>query len=319
MARVGIVGTGKLGTRLAELLVVEQGIDILLLDNRSKLKLAGTIQSLELWKEFIQANCNIDRINSKNISELDLIIVAIKDAYDPRILIQESAYPDWLPADLRCVGITRDIHLLRDVAQFLRGYQGIVLVVTNPVDVVATLLQRWLPTARVLGAGISLDAARMACVCARRLGGTWSDYPCALAGEHGREVVPLVSLWKKLMPESVVEQVIDNYAGFVAEALGLGIRIVEDLGYTLQDSAEVIRQDITWLLAMSETTGFRCFSTVVTDTLCTAWPLRFEAGQLVATVDCLAADERLAIEKSKKSIGEILGGIERDYPDLIRP
>lgn len=101
--------------------------------NRSQDKLRGVVSSLSMWARLIGSSVEVLGNSDLSDEAVDLAVVAVKDAYDPRTLLGKKSHP-WLPDDLRHVGIERDIPLLKDVADRLRGFRGPVLVLTNPLD-----------------------------------------------------------------------------------------------------------------------------------------------------------------------------------------
>jgi L-lactate dehydrogenase len=84
---------------------------------------------------------------------------------------------------------------IRDIAGELRGYAGIVIVVTNPVDVLTWQLAKTagLPPERVLGTGTMLDTARLRHVVGRTLDVDAHSVHAQVVGEHGDSEVALWS------------------------------------------------------------------------------------------------------------------------------
>jgi L-lactate dehydrogenase len=94
------------------------------------------------------------------------------------------------------------LDLLRDnaaivtsLARDLRGYGGIVIVVTNPVDVLTYLFQAvsGLPAERVVGTGTMLDTARLRQILGRELDIDPRSVHAHVVGEHGDSEVVLWS------------------------------------------------------------------------------------------------------------------------------
>lgn len=85
--------------------------------------------------------------------------------------------------------------MVRGLATALRGYPGIVVVVTNPVDVLTYLFQRSsdLPPERVVGTGTMLDTARLRQILGRELGLQARSIHAQVVGEHGDSEVVLWS------------------------------------------------------------------------------------------------------------------------------
>ena len=146
---------------------------------------------------------------------------------------------------------------LANICRGLEGYTGVVVVLTNPVDVMTVLVQEMLPKARVLGSGLSVDEARLK-YCLWKLSlPVDASTRCPLAGEHGPRSVPVFNSWS--WTESYIEKekasVIEEG---VEKARKFGYRVVKRLGYTLQDCAVEFTKDIIFLLKRSG--GTRGFS-----------------------------------------------------------
>ena len=85
--------------------------------------------------------------------------------------------------------------IVRDIATALRGYAGLVVIVTNPVDVLTFEFARTsgLPIERVVGTGTMLDTARMRHVVGRTLNVDAHSVHAQVVGEHGDSEVALWS------------------------------------------------------------------------------------------------------------------------------
>ena len=77
-----------------------------------------------------------------------------------------------------------------------RDYQGILLVVSNPVDILTyvTLKLSGMPANRVLGSGTTLDTARFKCALGEHLGVDPRNVHARIIGEHGDSEIAAWSL-----------------------------------------------------------------------------------------------------------------------------
>lgn len=92
--------------------------------------------------------------------------------------------------------VLRENHvIIQQIAEQLKGYTGIVVVVTNPVDVLTYFLHRYaeLPAHRVIGTGTMLDSARLRFLVGNRLGVNRKNINAQVVGEHGDSEVILWS------------------------------------------------------------------------------------------------------------------------------
>src|SRR4029077_6619000 len=85
--------------------------------------------------------------------------------------------------------------VVRALAASLRGFQGLLVMVTNPVDVLTHVLldATGLPPERVLGTGTLLDTARMRHVLGSELGVSPQSIHMNVLGEHGDSQVAVFS------------------------------------------------------------------------------------------------------------------------------
>jgi len=77
--------------------------------------------------------------------------------------------------------------IARSVATRLEGFEGLLIVLTNPVDVLTQVMTEasGLPRERVLGTGTMLDTARLRETLGRRLGLEARSVHAQVIGEHG--------------------------------------------------------------------------------------------------------------------------------------
>jgi len=85
--------------------------------------------------------------------------------------------------------------IARTFGEKLRGYRGVVIVVSNPVDVITRVMAdaSGLPPERVIGTGTVLDTARLRQVLGRELGLSPNSVHAMVVGEHGDSEVVLWS------------------------------------------------------------------------------------------------------------------------------
>jgi len=85
--------------------------------------------------------------------------------------------------------------ILRELGTKLRGYRGLVVVVTNPVDVLTYVIAEssGLPPERVIGTGTMLDTARLRQALGQELRVDPHSVHAQVVGEHGDSEVVLWS------------------------------------------------------------------------------------------------------------------------------
>jgi L-lactate dehydrogenase len=83
--------------------------------------------------------------------------------------------------------------LVRDVSR--HDPHGILLIASNPVDVLTYAAWKWsgLPASRVIGSGTSLDTARFRRRLAQKYGVASDNVHAYIIGEHGDSQIPVIS------------------------------------------------------------------------------------------------------------------------------
>lgn len=174
-SKVAIIGIGNVGTALAHQIVINHICDDLVLIDLKKER---------TWAEVM------DLKHSLGFSE-------------SKMLIKNGDYADCLDADIVVLtvsgpfkaGMTR-LDMLDKAAVIVKsiteqvmksGFQGIFVVVTNPVDPITYLVKKvsGLPSSRVIGTGTSLDSARLRMLLADTMGVDPRSVDAICMGEHG--------------------------------------------------------------------------------------------------------------------------------------
>lgn len=178
--RIGIIGTGWVGSSIA-ISCLHRGVanELLLHDRRAGLA-EGEAMDLEHGSSFYPAAS----VRSAGIDEMtgaDLVVVA--------------AGRNGGPGESRLDLLRDNAAATRDIAQAFRNYQGVVVMVANPVDVLTAVFTRHsgLPPERVIGTGTMLDTARLRQVLGAELGLNPVSVHAQVIGEHGDSEVPLWS------------------------------------------------------------------------------------------------------------------------------
>jgi L-lactate dehydrogenase len=178
--RVGIIGTGWVGTSVA-ISVAREGVarEILLNDKRPGLA-EGEAMDLSHGAPFLPPV----RVRAAEVAEM-------RDSDAVVIAAGRNGRPDESRLDL----LRDNAAVVRQLGEQLRGHRGLLLMVTNPVDVLTHVLAEasGAPPERVLGTGTLLDTARMRQLVATELGLSPHSVHLNVVGEHGDSQVPLFS------------------------------------------------------------------------------------------------------------------------------
>lgn len=271
---IAIMGVGRLGGNLAQELIRCSTFSKIYLYNRSASRLDSMVLSLRVFASYVGSQTQIQLARDHIPQDVGVVVIAVKENYDPRVLLEKERLPQGFERNVRTIGIKKDLPLVRDVCVKLHGYTGKVVIITNPVDIFTVLVKEWVPTAEVYGLGVTLDAARLA-YCAQQHGIKCFANDCPLGGTHTEKLVQLRSLWNQqsafvTKPELAVDDLLQS-------ALKIGHAIVRGLGFTLHDCVAVFSKDLAWFAGKDTTRKYLCAS-VGNDSSAVAWPLKYSKG-----------------------------------------
>lgn len=97
------------------------------------------------------------------------------------------------PGETRLDLLRDNANIIRDIGARLRDFPGIIIMVTNPVDVLTAVMTSasGLPPSRVLGTGTMLDTARLRQILGQELRVDPRSVHAQVVGEHGDSEVVL--------------------------------------------------------------------------------------------------------------------------------
>lgn len=177
--KVGIIGAGHVGAHVAAMLA-SQGIcgQIALLDTNRNKALAQSqdiADGIAYWPRPVQIWAG----NYGDLADADIVVIAACGAAIEQNRLDELA---------------ATVAVLDQIVPQLKnsGFQGVVVSISNPCDVVAQYLRRALGLT-VIGTGTALDSARLSRRLASLLGVAPQSVSAYMLGEHGDSQVPAFS------------------------------------------------------------------------------------------------------------------------------
>lgn len=177
---IGVVGTGWVGASVAISALQAGAAQELLLHDRNQDLAEGEAMDLSHGSSFYPSA----RVRSASREELlgtDAVVIAAGRGGG---------------ADESRLELLRDnASIVGEIAADFRDYSGIVVIVTNPVDVLTKVFQQesGLPFARVIGTGTMLDTTRLRQILGQRLEVDPRSVHAQVVGEHGDSEVCLWS------------------------------------------------------------------------------------------------------------------------------
>ena len=193
MARLAVVGVGRIGGEVAYL--------------ASSLGIADELVLFDCVPGLLKAQV-LDLQHTGLATEIITDKHAIRDA---DICICSAGLPRNPSVKTRADLLEANSAAVNECAALLKGFNGIVITVTNPMDANNYLLckQSGIPRERCIGFGGQLDSARFA-LALRSRGITGFSF---VLGEHGEHQVPVFSTLSRPVPVPVREEILTELRG----------------------------------------------------------------------------------------------------------
>jgi L-lactate dehydrogenase len=180
--RVAIVGTGFVGSTTAYALLLSKTPAEIVLINRDRRRADGHVQDLRDAEVFSHTT-RVVAGHFDDCCSADVIIITVG--------VSQSGQRSRLESLNETAAILKNLVL--KVARC--NPHGILLIASNPVDVLTYAAWKWsgLPPNRVIGSGTSLDTSRFRRRLAEHYGVASDNVHAYVIGEHGESQVPVTS------------------------------------------------------------------------------------------------------------------------------
>lgn len=177
---VGIIGTGRVGASVAISVLLSGAVDELLLCDAHAEIAEGEAMDLAHGASFYPA-ATVRTATLNEMGSADIIVV--------------TAGRGGRPDESRLELLRDNASIIRNIGLQLVGYRGVIVVVSNPVDVLTQIMTEasGLPPSRVLGTGTMLDTARLRQKLGQLLRLDPHSIHAQVVGEHGDSEVILWS------------------------------------------------------------------------------------------------------------------------------
>lgn len=176
--KIGIIGAGHVGSHVGSALLA-QGLcsQLVLLDSDQK-KAVAQADDLQDMVVFAPRQARVWAGDYSDLTSAGIVVVCASGPICKEDRLEELA---------------ESVRVMDEIIPELKncGFCGILLVITNPVDVVARYLavKLGLPWGRVIGSGTTLDTARQVRELSRRTGAAQHSIQGMVLGEHGESQV----------------------------------------------------------------------------------------------------------------------------------
>ena len=180
--KLAIVGVGNVGATTAYALAQSRLFSEMVLIDIDRKRAQGEAEDLGHVIPFL-APMEIYAGDYPDLADAALIIITAGAAQKP--------------GETRLDLIHQNLRIFRQIVADICRYnsEAILLVVTNPVDILTEVVRRLsgFPTHRVIGSGTVLDTARLKFLLGRRLGVDMRQVHALIIGEHGDSELPVFS------------------------------------------------------------------------------------------------------------------------------
>ncbi len=181
-ARIGIVGAGAVGHTVAASLVAAGLCEQLLIASRTADQANSMAADLDDMRVALGSPVRPRAVTAPGLADCEVVVVAAR-----------ARFSNTRHTDVRLAGMAANAPIIRDLAVNLRGCDGAVIMVTNPVDLMSRLFAEVSGSSRVVGIGSNLDSARYRLILARLLDVPPSSVHGSVIGEHGEALVVCAS------------------------------------------------------------------------------------------------------------------------------
>ena len=183
--RVCIVGCGNVGMAAAFSLIQSGLIRELVLVGHDDEQTEGEVMDLQ------------HAVAAPMKSPIRIIAGTYADAARSSVVVVTAGAPSSDPDVSRLDLLEKNVGIVREIVGKLKaeGFDGILVMATNPVDVLAQVAQEasGLPACRVIGTGTLIDTARLRSLLAEKLGVEPRAVEAYIVGEHGESEIAVWS------------------------------------------------------------------------------------------------------------------------------
>lgn len=176
--KVAIIGMGNVGAAVAHGLIAQGAFDDYVLIDTNEDKVRADALDFQDAAANLNHHANITVNDYEALADADVLISALGN-----IKLQDNPNAD------RFAELPFTSKEVIDISEKIKsvGFRGVLIAITNPVDVVTSLFQHYtsLPKERVIGTGTLLDTARMKRAVGVRFGVDPRSVYGYNLGEHG--------------------------------------------------------------------------------------------------------------------------------------
>lgn len=175
--KVAVIGTGHVGAHVGYALLIQGIADEIVLIDRSEEKLKSEVQDLNDAVAYANNRCVVYAGDYKDLKDCDVIVNTVGNV---GLLVGSTD---------RNVEMNYTVSTIPDSMSKIKesGFNGILINVTNPCDVITRQIANilGLPKGHVFGTGTGLDTSRLLSTLSRYTGIEHNSIDAYMIGEHG--------------------------------------------------------------------------------------------------------------------------------------
>ena len=181
MKKIFLVGTGMVGMSFAYAALNQNLCDELVLCDINKKRAKGEAQDLNHGLAFSKTSMKIYQGDYSDCADAGVVVIC--------------AGVNQKPDETRLQLLQRNLEIFKSIVKPIKdsGFDGIIVVATNPVDIMTRITQKLIgfEPHRVIGSGTTLDSARLRFLLGKYIGVDPRNIHGYVIGEHGdSEFVP---------------------------------------------------------------------------------------------------------------------------------
>jgi L-lactate dehydrogenase len=173
LKKVGIIGAGHVGSHCAFSMILQGTCDEIVLVDIDKAKAVSQAADCMDTGIFLPHRVKVTAGEINDLKDMDMVVISVG-----RIL------PEGRLEEMKLsVSIVKEV-----IPELMKtGFDGFILVITNPVDIITYYVQKLsgLPTNRVIGTGTGLDSARLKKILSEKTNIDSHSIEAYMIGEHG--------------------------------------------------------------------------------------------------------------------------------------
>lgn len=244
---VGVVGSGAVGQAVATALVAAGFCEQLIIASRTLEQAASMAADLDDMRLALGSPTCPHAARTAELQGCQVVVVAAR-----------ARFANTNVTDIRMGGVAANGRIIVELARALRGFGGVVVMVTNPVDLMSRLFAEVSGVRRVVGIGSNLDSARYRLILARMFAVPACVVRGSVIGEHGDTLVVCAS--STTVNGEVVRVPVDQVRSALLIRSG---QISRGIGRTRSGPAGAVLSTLRLLLGLADgveelCTPYRC-------------------------------------------------------------